>query len=301
MKRILFACFNFLIVCVFSQEKTHTSNIEVSNFYGNIAEHSISISHLITSHPYGSIVSWNKQTYGYEDWEQYYGYPEYGGTFIFQDMRNGFLGKNIGLYGHYNFYFLKRNVMLRIGQGVAYNTNPYDKEDNQRNQVYGSRLLSSTFVMMNYKRENIIDRLGLQVGVSMIHYSNANVKAPNGSTNTMALNFGVNYNIESEKPTYQRTVSFEKYTEPIKLNLAFRSGVNESDVIGSGQHPFYVFSAYADKRLSKKSALQIGVDAFFSNFLIDFIRHRNIAYPSPKYDGTEDYRRVGAFWGTNFL
>lgn len=57
MKRILFACFNFLIVCVFSQEKTHTSNIEVSNFYGNIAEHSISISHLITSHPYGSIVS----------------------------------------------------------------------------------------------------------------------------------------------------------------------------------------------------------------------------------------------------
>lgn len=93
MKRILFACFNFLIVCVFSQEKTHTSNIEVSNFYGNIAEHSISISHLITSHPYGSIVSWNKQTYGYEDWEQYYGYPEYGGTFIFQDMRNGFLGK----------------------------------------------------------------------------------------------------------------------------------------------------------------------------------------------------------------
>lgn len=94
--------------------------------------------------------------------------------------------------------------MLRIGQGVAYNTNPYDKEDNQRNQVYGSRLLSSTFVMMNYKRENIIDRLGLQVGVSMIHYSNANVKAPNGSTNTMALNFGVNYNIESEKPTLSK-------------------------------------------------------------------------------------------------
>jgi hypothetical protein len=59
---------------------------------------------------------------------------------------------------------------------------------------------------------------------------------------------GLNYNLDEEH-TYdfvKRTVS-KKFKEPIKFNLAFRTGINESEIIGSGTHPFYVFSGYADK------------------------------------------------------
>ena len=38
--------------------------------------------------------------------------------------KNDILGNNYTLYAHYNFYFLKRNLMLRIGQGLAFKTNP---------------------------------------------------------------------------------------------------------------------------------------------------------------------------------
>ena len=44
-------------------------------------------------------------------------------------MKNDVLGNNFSLYAHYNFYFLKRHLMFRIGQGMAHNTNPYDNRE----------------------------------------------------------------------------------------------------------------------------------------------------------------------------
>ena len=86
--------------------------------------------------------------------------------------------------------------MMRIGQGLALTTNPYDKETNYRNNAFGSKLLSSTYVMLNYKKEKIVDNFGLQAGLSLIHYSNANLKAPNTSINSITFNLGVTYNLD---------------------------------------------------------------------------------------------------------
>lgn len=285
---------------IFSQENQQASYIDVNYFKGNIALHNNDILHLIKGHPEGVILSWNKKTYGLEDWEQRYNYPDYGFSFIYQNLKNDVLGNNYSLYAHYNFYFLKRNLMFRIGQGLALTTNPYDKETNYRNNAFGSRIMSSTFVMLNYKKERIFDQFGLQAGFSMIHYSNANVKAPNTSINSITLNLGVNYNLAAEEPNYIVPDSTElstKYTEPIKYNFVFRSGINESDVVGSGQFPFYIVSAYADKRINQKSALQFGTDVFFSNFLKEYIYYRSVAFPEEPTTGDEDYKRVGLFVG----
>jgi len=282
----------------FSQEKKQASSyLDVNYFTGNIALHNNDILHLIKGHPEGFILSWNKKTFGQEDWQQRFNYPDYGVSLAYQDLKNDVLGNNISIYAHYNFYFLKRNLMFRIGQGLAYNSNPYDKEDNHKNVAFGSSILSSTYAMLNYKKERIFNRFGLQAGVSLIHYSNANVKAPNTSVNTIAFNIGVTYNLEDEDPEYQKTITKEKFTERIKYNLAFRSGINESDVIGSGQFPFYIFSAYADKRIGRLSALQLGTDVFFSNFLKEYIKYRHAAFPEEGEDGTADYKRVGLFLG----
>jgi len=187
--------------------------------------------------------------------------------------------------------------MLRIGQGLGYTTNPYDKLDNPRNNAFGTSLLSSTYLMLNYKRERIFDRFGIQAGFSLIHYSNANIKAPNTSVNSITFNVGVTYNIDEEDSEYISTITKEKYTERIKYNLAFRSGINESDVVGSGQFPFYIISAYADKRLSHKSAIQLGADVFFSKFLEELIYYKSVSFPEEDVSGDEDWKRVGLFVG----
>jgi hypothetical protein len=151
--------------------------------------------------------------------------------------------------------------------------------------------------MINYKKERLFDRFGLQAGFSLIHYSNANVKAPNTSINTIALNIGLNYNIDEEDSEYEDTLSDEKFTESIKYNLAFRTGINQSDIIGSGQFPFYVLSAYADKRLNHVSAIQLGADVFFSNFLKELIYFKSVSFPEDNVSGDEDFKRVGVFVG----
>ena len=137
--------FFIVLFCVcysvtFSQENQQASYIDVNYFKGNIALHNNDILHLIKGHPEGVILSWNKKTYGLEDWEQRYNYPDYGFSFIYQNLKNDVLGNNYSLYAHYNFYFLKRNLMFRIGQGLALTTNPYDKETNYRNNAFGSRI-----------------------------------------------------------------------------------------------------------------------------------------------------------------
>ena len=293
------------LLCVFvlifglnsnSQVKRHDF-IDASFYTGNIALHNNNILHLISGHPNGLIASWNRKTFGDKDWQQRYNYPDWGISFTYQDFQNQYLGQNYGLYAHYNFYFFKRHLMFRVAQGLAYANNPYDKIANQRNVAFGSDILSSTMVMLNYKRERLIGNIGVQAGLSLIHYSNANVKAPNTSVNTVAFNVGLNYSFRSEDPEFQYTLSKERYTEPLKFNLVFRTGINESDIVGSGQFPFYIFSAYADKRLAHVSAVQFGTEIFFSEFLKELIRYESISVPESGVRGDEDYKRVGVFVG----
>ncbi len=283
---------------LFSQEEpTNTSYFDLNYFKGNIALHNDDILHLISGRPEGLIVSWNKKTFGHQEWEQRFNYPDYGVSFTYQNLKNEALGENYAIYGHYNFYFFNRNVMLRIGQGLALTTNPYDKENNFKNIAFGSRVMSSTYLMLNYKKERLFDRFGFQTGLALIHYSNANVKAPNTSINSVTLNFGLTYSLEEEDPEFISNNTKEKFIQPIKYNLVFRSGINQSDVIGSSQYPFYIFSAYADKRLSKSSAVQFGADMFFSNFLKELINYQSVAFPENEVNGDEDFKRVGLFVG----
>jgi len=297
----LFYTYVLCLICALAlaQDKTHASYLDLSYFKGNIPLHNNDILHLINGHPEGYILSWNKKTYGFNAWEQRFNYPDFGVTFAYQNMKNKTLGTVSSLYAHYNFYFFKHHIMLRIGQGFAYAEEAYDKETNFRNVAYGSNIMSSTLLMLNYNKQRLVGRFGLQAGMSLIHYSNANVKAPNTSTNTMALNVGVNYSLDKKEPTYQNTLAEndKKYTEPIHYNFIFRSGVNESDVVDSGQFPFYIFSAYADKRISRKSGLHLGADLFFSKFLKELILYRSVAFPNEGLSGNEDYKRVGVFVG----
>ena len=298
MKPRVFLFFLLAAVCSFAQEDVPKNNFsfDASAFYGSILLHNPDISHLITEHPAGIILGYNRKTYGHEDWQEGYNYPDLGASFIYQDMVNPTLGKNYGLYAHFNFYFFRRNLEFRIAQGISYTTNPYDRNDNFRNNAYGSRFLSSTFMMFNYHKENIYKNLGFKAGISIIHYSNANVKAPNTSTNTMAFNAGLVYTLEQAEPEYIRRERI-KITEPFKYNVVFRGGINASDNIGHGQYPFYIFSGYVDKRLGRKSAVQAGVDVFLSNFLKELIEFQSVSFPENDIAADTDYKRVGLFVG----
>ena len=300
MKRIapcLFFLFGLFLQA--QQEKPEKYfSLDANYFYGTIMEHNPDIAHLITGHPTGVILSWNQKTYGLKDWERRYNYPDFGYSFTYQDMKNQYLGETFGLYAHFSFYFLKRNLMFRIGQGLAYNTNPYDPDENYINNAYGSHLLSTTYLMGNYHKQNIIDGFGLQAGVSIIHYSNADFKSPNNSTNSFTFNLGVNYLLDHEQhPEYVPQGPKEKYTEPVHFNLALRSGINTTGVVGSPQLPFLTISSYADKVINRKSTLQAGAELIMSRSLEEYIEYQAVAFPQENNDPDADAKRIGVFVG----
>lgn len=300
MKRITLLLILLISSNSYSQDEIKKYySLDANYFYGTILEHNPDISHLITGHPSGFILSLNQKTYGLKEWERRYNYPDFGYSFSYQDMQNQYLGKNYALYAHFNFYFFKRNLMFRIGQGIAYASNPYNSETNYINNAYGSRFLSSTYLMGNYSRQNIYKGFGIQAGISLIHYSNADFKSPNNSTNTMAFNIGVNYLLDAENtPDFvPRDPEDKKYTEPFHYNFALRGGVNTTGVIGSKQYPFLTISAYADKVINKKSTLQAGTDIFFSKALEEYIYFQSVAFPQGETVGDEDAKRVGLFVG----
>jgi len=302
MKHTLFLLFALVLSStLLSQEKTKKPfSIGVDYFYGNIFEHNIDIGHLIVGHPEGVMISYNRKTYGLTEAEQLHNFPDWGFTFMYQNMKNPVLGNNYSLYGHYTWYYLNRHVQLTVGTGIGYNTNPYDIDTNFKNNAYGTSLLSTSLLKFGFVKENIWNGFGINTGLSFIHYSNGNFKAPNTSTNTFSVNIGMTYQIDHENfPEYILLTEENKtdFREPIAYNFVLRSGINQSDLIGQNQRAFYVVSAFADKRLSFKSSVQAGVDVFFSNFIKDYVDYRSIAYPEDELTGDEDYKRVGVFLG----
>ncbi len=296
-KIVLILLFGFSIFS-FSQEKDYTY-LQSEVFYGNILKHNKNVGHFLVNHPTGFMLSWNKKTTGKNTWESRFNYPDFGVSIAYQDYKNPILGKLFSAYAHYNFYLLpkvyKNQLVLRAGWGIAYNTNPYDKVNNPKNVAFGTAINSSTYFKLFYKRENIINRIGINAGLTFIHASNSSVKSPNTGVNVWATTIGLNYNLEdSSKIKYIPLNKEKKYTEKIKYNFVFRFGANESDFIGSGVKPFYVFSAYADKRIGRKSSLQIGGDYYVSYMLKDYIEIKHLLDENYK---TGDFKRAGLFLG----
>lgn len=290
MKQILF----FLLI--FSTATAQFS-VDASYMYGKILPHSKSIKHLIINHPESVLLSFNKKTFGEHEWQSNFNFPDYGFSLHYQNNNNDVLGNLYGVYGHYNFYFLKRNIVFRLGQGIVYNTNPYDKNTNFRNFAYSTKLMPSIYFLLNYKKEKVIDNIGFETGLAFFHHSNGSIKSPNTSTNVLSFQLGLNYAFEEGNIEYKYSNDTLKSFYPIKYNIFFRTGINESDIIGIGQKPFYNLSFYADKQFARKSKVQFGLDAFYMLSLKEYIKYKSVAFPNESISENTDFKRVGLFTG----
>ena len=297
---LVLVTFLLLLTTVYAQKKD--SYLQADYFYGNIISSTPDEAVLLQGHPSGIFLSYNIKNYGQEAWHERYNYPDAGISFGYQDFHSDILEQVYAIYGHYNFYFTKRlhpnQIILRTGIGVAYATNPYDKVTNNKNTAFGSHLNSSTYFKLYYQRENLLKNLGLTAGLSFIHTSNSNIKSPNSGANVWAANVGLTYNLSpsDEAPTLIPSTESSYYKEPIKFNFSIRGGVNESSIIGTGVKPFFVFSAHADKRLNRVSAIQLGTDVYISPIYKDFY-DVNKSIPHSDYGDVDEFTRVGIFIG----
>jgi hypothetical protein len=294
--------FLFFTLASFGQ-KYNPFAIEASYLRGNILPHTEDMYHLVNGHPQAFMLNFVKRTDGSKEWHQAYNFPDYGAYFLYQDFKSQPLGENYAVGALYNFYFWKRHLQFKLSQGIAYTTNPYDKVDNSKNKAFGSKLMGNTNIGLAYDNQNLFKNIGFHAGILFTHYSNGRVKSPNSGINTYVLNLGVNYDF-SENFKHQADTTLVRKTykdQPMHYNFVLRTGVNESPIIRSGQYPFYHIGFYADKRLNRKSALQLGTELFLTKSIQEYIKYYSVAYPEENISADTDYKRVGVFVGHELL
>lgn len=283
-------------------QKSNPFSVEASFLRGNTLPHTEDMYHLVNGHPEGFMLSIVEKTDGSKEWHQAYNYPDYGAYFLYQDFKSQPLGENYSVGALYNFYFLNRKIQFKLAQGIAYATNPYDKKDNSKNKAFGSRLMGNTNFGLSYDNQTLFKNVGFHAGILFTHYSNGRMKSPNSGINTYLLNLGVNYNVSEDfKRQPDTTLTKKSYKEPIHYNFVFRTGINESPIINSGRFPFYHIGFYADKRINRKSSLQLGTELFLTKSLQEYIKYYSVAYPEENISPNTDYKRVGIFVGHELM
>ena len=87
----------------------------------------------------------------------------------------------------------------------------------------------------------------------------------------------------------------------MRFNVVLRSGINENPIVNSGQFPFYHLSFYADKRINRKSRLQLGTELFLTKSIQEYVKYYAVAYPEMGVAADTDYKRVGVFVGHELI
>ncbi len=298
MKNYIFFFVVLFLANCFSQNNNKISEtIELDFFYGKLIEHDKKLKSAIQEDPFGFLISWNYIKNQPSEYNEMYNYPERGYSFLYENFNSSVLGEVYAGYRHYTYNLSpqkKNQLKLTTGFGIGYATEKYDEVSNNFNQAIGSNLLASAYVKLNYLQLFIDNKLSVNSGLSLIHFSNIGLKNPNLGINTIALNIGVKYDLQ-ESDLIKQENDINSIDSKINYNLILRSGVNESLIIDSGLFPFFTATFYGSKKLNNYSAITAGLDFFNSRFLKQHIIHLN-QNESGNYSENE-YNRGGIFIG----
>lgn len=271
-------------------------------FEGFILRHHETLGHLIKGRPTGFGLSLRQQTNGTKAWESNFGYPEISYNLSYYDLKNeAQLGKVVAVSAGMGFHILgkppfkKSDLQIHIGLGLAYSTNPYDHDTNNLNNVISSTFTYNANLKLAYYHA-IGNRFKIGAGLKLTHFSNGSFKIPNNGINIITTNLMVAYRVTGDEPSYKKEELTTKIDKKIKYGAVFRLGFAESPPIGSGAKPVYGVSLLAQKRVSLKSMLEVGLEGFANKSIESEIKHSFIE----EIVGT-DYRRLGVMVGHQLI
>ena len=279
--------------------QTFYNNFQAELFFGRPIEHDKKLKDVIDGNSFGAMISYNTSGTKNSIFNKLYNYPEKGFSFLYQNFNSNVLGKVYGGYRHFNYNLKKNdksNLKLTTGFGLGYATKSYDKINNNKNHAIGSKLLASAYLKLQFFQLLKKEKISINTGVSLIHFSNVAFKNPNLGINTVNLNVGLNYLLETQNTIQTENEPLElKIDKKLYFNLILRGGYNESLIIDSGLFPFYTITFFGSKTLNNYSTFTFGTDYFRSKFLKNHIKKTNIE--EGKNYNENDYSRIGIFVG----
>ncbi|MFK5857372.1 MAG: acyloxyacyl hydrolase [Bacteroidota bacterium] len=266
---LLFVLFNCTTIAQPEKPGTeHNLTAEFKMQYGFLMSHHLELD-VFRSHFPAFEISLQKATFGKHRWEAEYAYPLVGISLWYSDM-GGYpeLGSAIALYPTINFpiiYDEKQSLNFKVGLGIGYLTNHFDRIDNYKNFAIGSHLNIAASLFFEY-RLKLSKMLTFTTGMGLTHFSNGSMKTPNYGLNILTASVGISSflskpnNLQSRKilpKLYPFEFDGRKY-----LSVEFATAVAFKDMNEEYGSSYYVFAGFANilTRVSYKSKFGIGLD-----------------------------------------
>ncbi|MCK9613237.1 MAG: acyloxyacyl hydrolase [Bacteroidales bacterium] len=248
--------------------------LEAVVHYGFVASHHKYMQHLTQRHFSAFELNLSEQTHGWRLWEQLYKYPKRGIGIYYSTLGNTeVLGHAIAVYPYLNFCLTKGNkvnLYFKTAIGLGYLTKKFNADNNYKNIAISTHL--NAFIQLKLTLNwNITDRLVINGGFDISHFSNGAFKIPNLGLNILSLNMGLSYKLSRITPNIIKR-EVPAYNKKWQYHVFGRFGVNELYPPGGKKYPVYCMTAYFLKPLGIKRLLGVGLDIFYSESVVDYLR-----------------------------
>lgn len=249
----------------------------VQGHYGRIIRHTPKLLFDIPGSSWGLDVNVQFQGDGAKEWQVAQRFPKVGISTLYYDLGDPeILGRAYGIAPNLTLSLLDRNdwqLEFLLGTGLAFIDRWYHVNENPANNAIGSPVNNLTLFKLTLGR-TFGQHWHVQVGGSLVHFSNGASQLPNLGLNIPALIVGLRY---SPAPLYRGAVKDLTYEKTpahrwggnAHLGMAFK----ELSVPGGPKQPVYAAAIAVEYRLSKYNHLLFGVDYEYHKDVFQFTRH----------------------------
>jgi len=298
---ILFAS-TLLVHSAFSQKENKRWDnllLGIDLKQGMVVKHDKYMGHLSKGITRGFEADLLKKTTGETQWQRLVHYPNVGLSLIFFNYPTDILGETLALNYVSDYYLIRSGKFestCRLGIGLAYQSNPYNKEYNNKNITYGSHVTFSLQTKLNIQY-NVYRDFYLHGGLSFCHFSMADIKRPNKGLNVFTTDVGLIMLLNRQTEYVPISAEDREFNRKWRYNINFNAFVATYKSSDHKSYPVYTLSLYTQKPLSNLFDLLMGVD-FFNNHVL-----KEVMKDDTSLDHTQplpDHKKVGVSAGIEY-
>lgn len=243
--------------------------ISLGSNYGFVMPHRKEMHRIVQGHSYGFNLQVSDQVNGEKEWHKLYLMPEIGAGFSYLNLGNkAELGSAYGFFLQMRLPFSvheKWNHGINMGSGLGYVSKSFDVEENRFNTAIGSKINAGIFFEYNFRRW-LSDRLQLDLGFRMTHYSNGAYQIPNLGLNMPGLCIGLSYDVSNEENRIAKTPLKYELTErkSHETQLVMIGAMRESFPATGPKYGVFGIGITENLRFSDRSSFIGGFEFFYN-------------------------------------
>ncbi len=251
---------------------------------GYIYRHHESFEYLIKGYTSSLELNLSKEVNGQKAWHHLYRKPTVGLGYYFINLGDPEqLGTANAVFPYISILAFQAKgfkVSTKCAAGVAWLSKPFDLYENKYNIAIGSNL--NAYLNFNLDFDiRLTKKLYFLTGIGLTHFSNGGTQQPNKGFNIFALQTGLRFQIsDSEIDT-----SFFKVQELKKKNefsIIYAGGIKTLEPARTKKYYVSTFSFNAERQVSHKSRLGLGIDLFKDNSRKEYLLEEDIGTPKGK-------------------